>query len=129
MTDQRANMPSRGSLWFAVLAAPVGWALQEALGWFLASAPCERYSATHAWVGRVGGWQLTLHVFVILLGFTGLLFGIRGWRRTRDRPAAEITDVDHFLAVAGTVISAVGLAALVWGTLGTWLLPSCEVMR
>jgi hypothetical protein len=37
--------------------------------------------------------------------------------------------VDRFLATAGIVISAVGIVALVWGSLGTWLLAACEVAR
>lgn len=126
--------PARGWLWFGILGAPLAWGTQEWLGWYLASAPCEPRAPSHAIVGQADWLQAGVHGLALLTAVAALGVGLHGWRRA----AAAGTDygvranallVDRFLATAATVISAVGIAALVWASLGTFLLPACETMR
>jgi hypothetical protein len=119
--------PSRRSLWLAIVAAPLAWAAQEWVVWYVASAPCEPYSRLHALDGRASWIYVAVHVLALAVAALALAVGIRGWRRehTMDGDAP----VEAFLATVAIVISAIGLAALIWGSLGTFLLHPCVVVR
>lgn len=119
--------PSRRPLWFAIVAAPLAWAAQEWVVWYVASAPCEPFSRLHALDGRAGWIFAAAHVLTLAVAALALACGIRGWRRLHAFDGNAPVDV--FLSTVAVVISAIGLAALIWGSLGTLMLHSCVVVR
>jgi hypothetical protein len=119
----------RGALFFAVAGAPLAWAAQEWIGWLFAAAPCEPYSSVRGLAPHEGTVLTLVHLAAIAVGVLALLSAIAAWRRTRTDASPATLPVDQFLASAGIVISAVGLVALAWASLGTWFLPACEAMR
>jgi hypothetical protein len=119
--------PSRRPLWFAIVAAPLAWAAQEWMVWYVASAPCEPYSRLHALDGGTGWIFAAVHVVALAVAALALACGLRGWRRMRN--IDDGAPVDRFLATVAVVISAISLAALIWGSLGTLMLHPCVVVR
>jgi hypothetical protein len=126
MAELLLRLPSRRWLWFGVVGAPLAWAAQEWLGWLLASERCRARGHVMA---LASGGLVAVHLLALLVAVAALLASVRGLRRAHAARPDNVVLVDRFLATAGTVISAVGIVALVWGSLGTWLLAACEVAR
>ena len=126
MDGMLLRLPSRRSLWFGIVGAPLAWAAQEWLGWLLASERCRPRGQAMA---LASGGLVAMHLLALLVAVAALMAGVRGVRRARAAPPDNVVMVDRFLATAGTVISAAGIVALIWGSLGTWMLAACEVMR
>lgn len=126
MNGMLLRLPSRRSLWFSIVGAPLAWGAQEWLGWWLASERCRPRGQA---MSLTAGGLVAVHLLALLLAVAALLAGVLGLRRARAAPPDNVAMVDRFLATAGTVISAAGIVALVWGSLGTWMLAACEVAR
>ncbi len=113
-----------------MVAAPIAWAAQEWFGWYLSSAPCDPHTVSSAVIDHTRWWLTGVHVAALLVALSALWAGWRGWHRSEDVAARDNPVlVDRYLGAVGTIISAIGLAALVWASLGTYMLPACEAMR
>lgn len=123
------RLSDRLVLLFAIAGAPLAWAAQEWVGWLFAAAPCEPWSLLRGAAAH-DTWILALvHLLALATAVLALLAAIGAWRRNRTGASQATIPVDQFLASAGIVISAVGIVALLWASLGTWFLPACEAMR
>lgn len=126
MAGMLLRLPSRRLLWFGIVGAPLAWAAQEWLGWLLASERCRPRGQA---MSLAAAGLVAVHLLALLVAVAALLAAARGLRRARAARPDNLVMVDRFLATAGTVISAAGIVALVWGSLGTWMLAACEVAR
>jgi hypothetical protein len=114
-------------LWFALLAPPSAWAIQEMLGWFFGERTCGQMTPPSVrWV------LLGISVLAFLVALAGVG---RGWSRWRGRTEArDILDTDardriEFMALGGFLISSVFAIAIFWAGLSTAFLVDCGRMR
>jgi hypothetical protein len=118
--------PPARRIWIGILGAPLAWAAQGLIGWFISARACA---------GEIDGNVRTLEVVVSLLALivalTGFWIGLLAWRRSGDRGLAAIrAEVrPDFLAAVAMIVSAAFSLGIVWAGLSAFLLPMCERMR
>ena len=118
-------------VWYGILAAPTAWVALSGLNWWIESRACA--DGTSGWgpLSSVGVRALLLGTgaAAIVAGALGLAGSRRAWKDLSPRPA--ITDayaygVAEYLAIAGVLISAVFLLAMVWTALTAVMVEVCE---
>lgn len=126
---------TRPIIWYGIFAAPVAFGIQELLNWLISSGACP--SGNPADIGglplftdtRAILWGIGAGAFV--LAAAALWVGIGAWRRSRDPAFLSIrarlrTD---YQAAAAMLVSAVFLIAILWQTVGIFVLPPCGIVR
>jgi hypothetical protein len=122
-----ATYDNARGLWFALLAPPSAWALQELLGWFFGERTCGALTPPSVrWI------VLAISVVAFLVAVWGMS---RGWSRWRGRTSApdvmdtEARDRIEFMALGGFLVSSVFAIAIFWGGLSSAFLFDCGRMR
>jgi hypothetical protein len=121
-------------VWYGILAAPTAWVTLSAFDWLIESRACA--DGTAAW-GRMS--PLGVHVLLTMAaavaigaGGYGLVGSRRAWKELSARAAiteAYAYGVAEYLAIAGVLISAVFLLAMLWTALAGVLVGVCEGAR
>jgi hypothetical protein len=127
--------PTRPSIWYGIFAAPVAFAIQELLNWLISSGACPSgnpadiggmplFTGTRAILWAVGAAAL-------VIAAVALLIGIGAWRRSQDPSFLSIRGRlrSDYLAAAAMLVSAVFLIAILWQTVGIFVLPECGLVR
>lgn len=127
--------PTRPSLWYGIFAAPVAFGFQELLDWLISSGACPSGNPAD-----IGGMPLFTNVRAILWGVgagaliiaaVALVIGIGAWRQSQDPSFLSIRARARpdYLAAAAMLVSAVFLIAILWQTVGVFVLPECGLVR
>lgn len=136
LVERTAHLEARRRvrLWYDIVGAPVVWALQAALLWFVESRACA--DGTRAWGPLGAGGVNAVFGVVTALAFAAAAYAFAGsWRAWQATDAApQLTAVDghgvhEYLAVAGVLISGVFLLAILWTGLPIVLVSACETWR
>jgi len=127
--------PTRPSIWYGIFAAPVAFAIQELLNWLISSGACPSgnpadiggmplFTGTRAILWAVGAAAL-------VIAAVALLIGIGAWRRSQDPSFLSIRGRlrSDYLTAAAMLVSAVFLIAILWQTVGIFVLPECGLVR
>jgi hypothetical protein len=109
---------------FALGAAPLAWAAQGLLGWYLSSRGCP---APEHEGGALRAVQVVANIAFVLLALLALLAGMQRWRALRADERADRVPHDRaaFLAAATVLVSAVFLLAVAWASIAPFVLPRC----
>ncbi|HEX5206890.1 MAG TPA: hypothetical protein VFW10_03745 [Steroidobacteraceae bacterium] len=126
---------NRPSIWYGIFAAPVAFGIQELLNWLISSGACPSgnpadiggmplFTGTRAILWAVGAAAL-------VIAAVALLIGIGAWRRSQDPSFLSIRGRlrSDYLAAAAMLVSAVFLIAILWQTVGIFVLPECGLVR
>lgn len=126
---------TRWTLWYGIFAAPVAFGVQEIVNWLISSGACPSGNPAH-----IGGSPLFTNTRAILWGIgcgafvaagLALWIGITAWLQSRDPSFLSIrarTRPDY-QAAAAMLVSAVFLIAILWQTVGIFVLPQCGFVR
>jgi hypothetical protein len=127
--------PPRASIWYGIFAAPIAFGIQEILNWLISSGACPSGNPAD-----IGGKALFTSTRAILWGIAAgalvaaavaLWIGISAWLQSQDPSFLSIRARRraNSLAAATMLVSAVFLIAILWQTVGVFVLPECEIMR
>jgi hypothetical protein len=126
---------TRPLIWYGIFAAPVAFGIQEILNWLISSGACPSGNSAD-----IGGMPLFTNTRGILWGIgagafiaaaLALWVGVSAWLRSRDPSFLSIrarTRPDY-QAAAAMLVSAVFLLAILWQTVGVFVLPRCGFVR
>jgi hypothetical protein len=127
--------PPPASIWYGIFAGPVAFGMQEIASWLISSGACPSGSPS-----GIGGsalfsnsrailWGLAAGAF--LLTAVALWIGIAAWRQSQDPSFLSIRARGRpdYLAAAAMLVSAVFLIAILWQTVGVFVLSACEIVR
>lgn len=126
---------TRPLIWYGIFAAPVAFGIQEILNWLISSGACPSGNAAD-----IGGIPLFTDTRAILWGIgagafivaaLALWVGVSAWLQSRDPSFLSIrarTRPDY-QAAAAMLVSAVFLVAILWQTVGIFVLPQCGFVR
>jgi hypothetical protein len=123
--DVVAAPPRR--IWIGILGAPLAWAAQGLIGWFISARAC----AGDIGGGEVRTFEVVISILALIVSLTGLWIGLLAWRNSGDKGIAAIrAEVrQDFLAAVTMIISAAFSLGIAWAALSAFLLPMCERMR
>lgn len=135
MSSTTQPPPPRASIWYGIFAAPIAFGVQEILNWLISSGACPSGDPTD-----IGGSALFTNTRAILWGIAAgasvaaavaLWIGISAWLQSQDPSFLSIRARRRadYLAAAAMLVSAVFLIAILWQTVGVFVLPECEIMR
>jgi hypothetical protein len=135
MTAATQPPPTRASIWYGIFAAPVAFGIQEILNWLISSGACPSGNPAN-----IGGMPLFTHIRAILWGVglgalaaagVALWIGISAWRQSHDPSFLSIRARlrSDYEAAAAMLVSAAFLIAILWQTVGIFVLPECGVVR
>lgn len=127
--------PTRASIWYGIFAAPVAFGIQEILNWLISSGACPSGNPAN-----IGGIPLFTDTRAILWGVgfgafvaaaVALWIGIDAWRDSHDPSFLSIRARlrSDYQAAAAMLVSAVFLIAILWQTVGIFVLPQCGYVR
>lgn len=127
--------PTRPGIWYGIFAAPVAFGFQEMLNWLISSGACPSGNPS-----GIGGIPIFPHTRPILWGIgaaalvvaaVALWIGIGAWRQSHDPSFLSIRARlrSDYLAAAAMLVSAVFLIAILWQTVGVFVLPECGFVR
>lgn len=127
--------PPRPSIWYGIFAAPVAFGIQELLDWLISSGACPSGNPAD-----IGGMPLFTGTRAILWGVgagalviaaVALWIGMGAWLRSEDPSFLSIRARlrPDYLAAAAMLVSAVFLIAILWQTVGVFVLPECGLVR
>ncbi|HXS21004.1 MAG TPA: hypothetical protein VN735_07205 [Steroidobacteraceae bacterium] len=127
--------PTRPSIWYGIFAAPIAFGIQEILDWLISSGACP--SGNPADIGGMPLFTNTRPALWVIgaLAFgaaaVALWIGIGAWRQSHDPSFLSIRARlrSDYLAAAAMLVSAVFLVAILWQTVGVFVLPECGVVR
>lgn len=127
--------PTHAGIWYGIFAAPVAFGIQEMLDWLISSGACPSGNPAD-----IGGMPLFTHVRPILWAIgaaafiaaaVALAIGIGAWRRSHDPSLLSIRarQRSDYLGAAAMLVSAVFMLAILWQTVGVFVLPECGIVR
>jgi hypothetical protein len=127
--------PTRPGIWYGILAAPAAFGIQEMLDWLISSGACPSGNPAD-----IGGMPLFTHTRGILWGIgacalviaaVALWIGIGAWLQSHDPSFLSIRARRRpdYLAAAAMLVSTVFLIAILWQTIGIFVLPECGLVR
>ena len=108
--------------WISVLAPPLAWAAQLAVGYSLQEAGCGRPDAD-LWGVGLNGLTAALIIVCALLAGLGGLAGLAAWRRSA---AADPLGRVEFMAIAGIAAGFIFLLATVLSGIALVPLDACH---
>jgi ubiquinol-cytochrome c reductase cytochrome c subunit len=117
--------PGSPLLWFAVLGAPLAWALQFGLGYWLSNARCG--VAGERWGIGLATWSLVAGLVALAVAAAAGLTALALFRRTAEAgengppPAGRI----HFLATVGLTVAPLFLFLIAMTAAGVLVLVPC----
>lgn len=107
-------------MWYGVLGAPLAWAVQFVIGFWIAQSGCDRGGVS------IDGWTLAVTLVAAAAAIGSELAAIVVYRATKDAgnepPAGRI----NFLATIGMTIGPLFLAIILMSGLGVVVLPNCH---
>jgi hypothetical protein len=122
------------AVWFGLLGAPVAWSLQELVNVSLAGYACYPHDiplATPLWT-HLGAVSLWVEAAAVVLCIAALIIAFASWRRTRHEATGDMHRLlgsgdgrTRFMAMAGTMTSALFLIATVLAALNLVGVPPC----
>jgi hypothetical protein len=118
-----------GRIWFAIIAAPAAWAVQQWAVWFLDSYACAQPPAWSPAAAR--GVAIAVSAIALLVALAALIAALRAWRRSRDPAITQIharTRPD-FMAAVALFVSASFALGVFWAGWPTLILQPCEPFR
>jgi hypothetical protein len=119
------SMPRRGSTlaWFSVLAPPLAWAAQLAIGYSFHEAGCGRPDSDLWGLGLDGLTGAVIVACALVAGLGGLA-GLAAWhgRGSDDDPLGRV----EFMAVAGIAAGFIFLLAIVLSGIALVPLDPCH---
>lgn len=128
-----ASPPPRRRLWLALVCAPLAWALQGLLGWYVSGSACADRDASWGSLGGGGvrAVEIGISAIALAIALACFLTGLRAFQASADRAVTAIHARARadFLAAAALLISAVFALGIVWAALPSFILPVCERMR
>ncbi len=119
--------PSRGA-WFALFGAPAAWALQGVIVWLVEARACHSTLASgDALPAGVRASGIGLAIVAGAVAVAALLTGVDGARHGRG--LLDVRTRPDFLAVAGVLVSAAFLIAILLTGYASAMLDLCRGMR
>ncbi len=122
------------AVWFGLLGAPLAWSLQELVNVTLAGYACYPHDiplATPLWT-NLSAVSLWVEAAAVVLCIAALIVAVVSWRRTRHEAAGDMHQLlssgdgrTRFMAMAGTMCSALFLIATVLAALNLVGVPPC----
>ncbi len=132
MVTVTADPPSpSGRIWFAIIAAPLAWAVQQWLVWFLDTHACSQIRFWGLSPAAARGWELAAAVATWAVAVAALVASLGAWRRSRDPDVEHVqgrTRPDYMAAVALLVSASFALATF-WAGWPVLILRACEPLR
>ncbi len=127
--------PTRASIWYGIFAGPVAFGIQEIASWLISSGACP--SGNSAGIGGNARFTSTLAILLgiagaaVVIAIVAFWIGISAWLQSQDPSFLSIRAGRRpdYLAAAAMLVSAVFLIAILWQTVGVFVLPACEIMR
>jgi hypothetical protein len=131
----RDPLPTPAGIWFGVAAAPLAWAAQGLIGWWISAQVCA--DGTPQWgtwsAGQVRTLLVVLSGVALAIAVAAVLASYRGWRaRRQPGESAEAFASDFrvgFMAMAGMLIGSVFAVAIVLAGIAVSTVSVCEYMR
>jgi hypothetical protein len=110
-------------LWYGLLAAPLAWGVQLALGYFLQDAGCPPASSGDVWGIDVSGFSLAVVLACALIAVAGIA---AAWSCLRSATVeSDPRGRGRFMAIAGLLGSVLFLLAIVLSAVAFVPLSSC----
>jgi hypothetical protein len=112
-------------LWYAVLGAPIAWALQFWVGYWVSQARCDRPG--YAAPADLTAWTIVAGIAALAVAFGALVTSIALYRRAADAetkgppPDGRI----KFLAVVGMAVAPLFIAIIAMTSSGVLVLMPC----
>ena len=126
MRPRSPASPSSLRLWFAVLGAPVAWAVQFATGYWLAEQSCDRADARWTLGHELATIGVTVVAAATVLAAAVTAAGIyRGTAGVDDDDAAP-AGRNRFLAVVGLTVAFLFFFIVVMNGVGASVLSPCH---
>jgi hypothetical protein len=131
----RDPLPTPTAVWAGITAAPLVWAAQGLIGWWISSQACA--DGTPGW----GSWSaatvrltlVALSAVALLIALAGAIAAYRAFRARRqpDRSTEAFTGEYRlgFMAMAGVLISSIFAVAIVLTAIAVSTVSVCEEMR
>lgn len=135
MAATTQSPPPRARIWYGIFAAPVAFGIQEVLSWLISSGACPSGNPA-----GISGSPLFTNPRTLLWGIAAgalvaavvaLWIGISAWRQSQDPSFLSIRAQGRpdYMAAAAMLVSAVFLIAILWQTVGVFVLSDCGIMR
>jgi hypothetical protein len=131
----RDPLPTPPAIWAGIAAAPLAWAAQGLIGWWVSSRVCA--DGTPQW----GSWSaatvrltlVSLSAAALLVALVGAAAAYRAFRARRQpgRSTEAFTGEYRlgFMAMAGVLISSIFAVAIVLAGIAVGTVSVCEYMR
>lgn len=114
-------------IWYALLAPPTAWALQEWLGWFFGARTCGSLApASVRWT------VLGISLGALVVGLVGMSRSWTIWRHVTTAEgvlAADAQDRVEFMALGGFLVSTIFVIAIAWAALTPAFIGDCGWIR
>ena len=125
---------SRAALWFGLLAAPLAWAIDELVLYYVASHLCEL--KTHDLAGTLARgtspWFIGVSVAALLVALAGVWVSYGSWHKSqREKGGSEAKLIEvgegrtRFLAMCGLLTSVGFLIGFLFIFSQLWVAPLC----
>lgn len=132
-SSQRSRETGRLALWFGLAGAPLAWSAQTLLTYSVAAYACfPRGEPRRAPLFALGVVLGLIALAALLLAIGALGTSIRSLRRSRANPispndpkTAAVGDRIRFMALAGLLVSAIFLVAVLSHAIVLVLVPPC----
>jgi hypothetical protein len=120
-----------GRVWFAILAPPAAWAVQQWAIWFLDSYACTQSRVWSLSRGAAHAAEIFVSVIALLVALAALAVAIRAWRESQDPGVAQVHGRARpdFMAATALFVSASFTLGVFWAGWPPLILRACEPFR
>ena len=145
---ERAGLPEHAAphrgrvalplLWFGLFGAPIAWALQLISNYALMAHFCYPQATPEAapTFGGVRAIAILISAILLVVGVAALIASLYAWRATKDERRILATSAHHetaeigegrtrFMAISGTVVSAIFVWAVIMAGVPLVAMPIC----
>lgn len=114
-------------MWFAVLGAPLAWAAEFAIGYWITESRCS--VPGERWAIDIDAWAVVLMAAAFGVAATAGLTALAMFRGTTgaDKDDAPPAGRVHFLAIVGMAVTVLFSLIIVMTGLGIVILPNCRL--
>ena len=116
------RLPHPLLLWFAVLGAPLAWALQHIVGYALTEVRCDEQGTRL----HLDAWTIAVTTVALAIGALAAASAIAIYRSTRDAGKEPPGSRVHFLALLGITVAPLFLCLILMSGLGVVVLVDCR---